>query len=104
MSRDDLSTRTLAVLARQLHEGILKDDWEVCEIVLSILVRSDLLPWSEAAADLGLGHIAQRCTESNNLDAPGSAGTTARLGRVLALRLYGLNETSAHAAAHAGST
>lgn len=89
----NLSARTLSVLARRLYDGLVKaDDWECCEIVLTMLVRSDLLPWLETAADLGLGHIARCAMESNNLDAPGSAGTTARLGRVLVVKLYGLNE------------
>lgn len=87
-----LTERSVAFLACRLHDAVRSDDWESSEVVLSILVRSDVLPVIDVATNHGLGDTAHSAMASNAMDAPGAAGTTARLARLLLAQLLALVE------------
>ena len=89
----ELCDRTLTFLILRLHETLQSQDWENCEVALSILIRSDLMPVVDVAAKYGLGALAKRAMLSNRMDAPGAAGTVARFGRVLLVQVLALADT-----------
>ena len=86
----DLCDRTLTFLVLRIHETLQSHEWEDCEVALSIMIRSDLLPVVDVAAKYGLGALAKRVMLSNKMDSPGAAGTTARFGRVLLMQILAL--------------
>lgn len=83
----ELNEQTMTFLIWRLHETLKSSSWGDCEVVLSILIRSDLKPVLHVGARYGLGAVAKRAMTSHKLDAPGAAGAVARFGRVLYLQL-----------------
>lgn len=83
----ELNEQTMTFLILRLHETLKSKSWGDCEVVLSILIRSDLKPVLHVAASYGLGALAKAAMTSHKLDAPGAAGAVARFGRVLYLQI-----------------
>ena len=83
----ELDEQTITFLILRLHETLKSKSWGDCEVVLSILIRSDLKPVLHVAARYGLGALAKQAMNSHKLDAPSAEGAVARFGRVLFLQL-----------------
>lgn len=88
----DLDAEKLVIIANQLEAALRSDNWPLSEALLCMLVRSDLRPVFDAACDCGLGWVATVAARKDKIgrhNGSGSsdAGTTARLGYVLAVQL-----------------
>ena len=78
-------------IAAHLHKSLARSDWVACEICLAVLLRNDLTGVFDTVCQCGLGWFAVVAAEQD-ATARGAAGSTARLGRVLAAHLDGLLE------------
>lgn len=78
-------------VAAHLHKALAQGDWTTCESCLSVLLRNDLRDVFDTVCECGLGWLAVVAAEQD-ASAKGPAGSTARLGRVLAAQLDGLLE------------
>ena len=74
------------VLSMQLDAVLQAHDWEMAEVILCMLVRSDLQRVFDAACKCGLGYTAKQATDKS---APGSESTV-RFGRLLLKKLENL--------------
>lgn len=88
----DLDAEKLVIIANQLEAALKSGDWPLCEALICMLVRSDLRPVFGACCDCGLGWVATVAARKDKIgrhNGSGSsdAGTTARLGYVLAVQL-----------------
>lgn len=87
----EMSKRTMARLIELLTDAIQTGDWRTVQVLLAILIRSDLCDVFDVACQSGLGWLA---LEAANQDATarGAVGGAARLGRVLDRQLKNLLE------------
>lgn len=85
----DLTPWAMTELAACLTDAIQTGDWRTGQVLLAILIRSDLAPAFDVACQRGLGWLA---LEAANQDAAarGAVGGAARLGRVLDRQLKNL--------------
>tara|TARA_B100000965_G_scaffold394252_1_gene406173 strand:- start:373 stop:831 length:459 start_codon:yes stop_codon:yes gene_type:complete len=83
---EHMDARRLMVLARQLETAMQEYEFEMSEVVLCMLLRSDLQCVYTAACECGLGWVARHAGRQTHPQA----GTTARLGRVLVCKLENL--------------
>ena len=89
-SIDDLDDRRLMIMTNQFDRALQEDDWPLCEALLCMLLRSDLQPVFGAACECGLGWLANVATKKQAMVTGllgDPAGSTSRLGRVLAVKL-----------------
>lgn len=88
----DLDAEKLVIIANQLEAALRTCDWPLCEALICMLVRSDLRPVFDACCDCGLGWVATVAARKDKIgryngSGTSEAGTTARLGYVLAVQL-----------------
>lgn len=99
----ELSPSLLQVAADCLRQAVQGRHWRESQVLLAILIRSDLEPVFGAACQCGLGSIALEAANQNP-DELGATGSTARLGRVFDAQLKGMLEEAVLAAAAGGAT
>jgi hypothetical protein len=83
---ETLDERRLAVLVMQLDLSLREREWRMAEIVLCMLVRTDLVKFYDVACGLGMGYIAQRAAQKHGK----RAASTARFGGMLVCKLHNL--------------
>ena len=83
---EHLNEQRLMVLVIQLETAVQEHDFDMSDVILCMLIRSDLQRVYGAACECGLGWVAR---QAGRQTAP-QAGATARLGRVLVSKLENL--------------
>lgn len=83
---DDLDEQRLMILVIQLEVALQEHEFDLSDVILCMLIRSDLQRVYGAACECGLGWVAR---QAGRQTAP-QAGATARLGRVLKCKLENL--------------
>jgi hypothetical protein len=83
---EHMNDRRLRVMAGQLETALQEYDFEMSDVILCMLLRSDLQRVYSTACECGLGWVARQAGRQTHAQA----GTTARLGRVLVCKLENL--------------
>ncbi len=78
-----IDERRLAILAMQLETALQNREWRMAEMVLCMLIRTDLHKVYDAACECSLGYVAQRAAEKRGE----RAASTARFGGLLFRKL-----------------
>ena len=89
---EHMNEQRLMVLVIQLEKALQEHDFAVSEVVLCLLLRSDLQRVYSAACECGLGWVARQAGRQTGA----SAGSTSRLGRVLFHKLNNLAAAKLH--------
>ena len=83
---EHMNERRLMVLVMQLETSLKEYEFQMSEVILCMLIRSDLQRVYSAACECGLGWMARQAGRQTHP----RAGATARLGRVLKCKLENL--------------
>ena len=83
---EHMNERRLMVLVQQLEAALQDYEFQMSEVILCMLIRSDLQRVYGVACECGLGWVARQAGRQTDL----RAGATARLGRVLKYKLENL--------------
>jgi hypothetical protein len=78
--------RLLVVLVMQLDAALYEQEWRMAEMVLCMLIRTDLHKVYDAACECSLGYVAQSAAQKNGE----RAASTARFGGLLFCKLVNL--------------
>lgn len=81
-----LDERRLAVLVMQLEAALRNREWRMAEMVLCMLLRTDLAKVYDAACECSLGYVAQSAAQKRGE----RAASTARFGGLLFRKLVNL--------------
>lgn len=89
---EHMNEQRLMVLVIQLEKALRDNDFAIAEVMLCLLLRSDLQRVYGAACACGLGWVARHAGRQTGA----SAGSTSRLGRVLFHKLNNLAAAKLH--------
>ena len=78
--------RRLAVMVMQLDAALHEREWRMAEMVLCMLIRTDLHKVYDAACDCSLGYVAHQAAQKRGE----RAASTARFGGLLVSKLVNL--------------